>query len=246
MYLKTIQANSLKVVFEVLKDIITDVNFVFTPDGISVCTLDTAHVTFVSMCLHHDNFEKYECKTRTLAGMNMLNTFKILKAITGTDTLTMVIGHSGETIDMEIENDVKKTMTKFKLKLLDINDDIYDQPNITMDCTTIVSSALFQRIIRDMTNLADNVQITRHTNKLSFKCDGDFVQQETDIECSDTIDYTISESFSLKYINMFIKASSICSNIEINQSHNGPIAFKYSIANLGHITFFLAPTTNDL
>jgi proliferating cell nuclear antigen len=245
MYVKTIQANSLKVMFEVLKDIITDVNFVFTPEGISVCTLDTAHVTFISMHLKHDNFEKYECKTRTLAGLNMLNTFKILKSISGSDTLTMSIDHSGETIDMEIENDVKKTMTKFKLKLLDINDDVYDQPNITMDCTTIVSSALFQRIIRDMTNLADNVQITRHTNKLSFKCDGDFVQQETGIDCTETIDYTITETFSLKYINMFIKASSICSNIEINQSTSGPISFKYFIANLGYITFFLAPVTTD-
>jgi len=246
MYLKTIQANALKVVFEVLKDIITDVNFVFAPDGISLCTLDTAHVTFLTMYLHHDNFEKYECKTRTLAGLNMLNTFKILKAISGTDTLTMAIGHSGETIEMEVENEVKKTITKFKLKLLDINDDIYDKPNIVMDCTTIISSVLFQRIIRDMTNLADNVQITRHGSKLSFKCDGDFVQQETDIDCTETIDYTISETFSLKYINMFIKATGICSNIEINQSRNGPISFKYSIANLGYITFFLAPTTNDV
>lgn len=244
MNLKTIQASSIKSVFEVLKDIMSDVNLVFTPEGVSICTLDNSHVTFVDMVLNADNFEQYECKTRTLAGLNLLNTFKILKTITNNDTLTMSISEKCELIDIKIENEQKHTNTVFSLKLLDLNDEVYDKPSIDMKYHTIIQSTVFQRIIRDMSALADKVCIKRFGNKIIFKCDGDFVTQETEIECSDKIDTHIEDIYSLKYINMFIKATSICSNIEIIQSDAGPIAFKYSIANLGVITFFLAPVSD--
>lgn len=243
MKLKTIQASSIRTVFEVLKDIINDINIVFDEDGMHLSTLDAAHVTFINMNLPHDNFETYECKTRTLAGINLLNTFKIFKTITNNDTLSMCI-EKPETLDILIENDNKKTTSKFSMKLLDINDEIYEYPSLAMDVHTIIPSVGFQRIIRDMSYLADSVTIRRHGNKLTFKCDGDFVNQETSIDCAETIDYDIEFNYSLKYIVMFIKAASICSNIEIIQSKMGPIAFKYSIANLGDITFFLAPISD--
>lgn len=239
MQLKTIQASAIRTLFEVLKDIINDVNIIFDEKGISMCTLDTAHVTFINMIMNADNFEKYECSSRTLAGLNLLNTFKIMKTITNNDTLSLCI-HGNEIMDIQIENESKKTTTKFKLKLLDINDDVYESPTIKMDYHSIIPSAAFQRIIRDMSSIADNVTIKRYENKLAFICDGDFAQQETIFECPDSIDGVIEFPYSLKYIHIFTKATSICSNLEIMQSSEGPIAFKYSIANLGDITFFLA------
>ena len=115
MYLKTIQAAAIKTLFEVLKDIINDVNVIFERDGVYMKTLDTAHVTFISMQLHGDNLEKYECSSRTLAGLNLLNTFKIMKTITNNDTLTLEINDKQELMDIKIENENKKTTTTFKL-----------------------------------------------------------------------------------------------------------------------------------
>ncbi len=243
MHLKTIQASSIKTVFEVLKDIINDINIVFDKNGMHLSTLDTAHVTFISMNLPNDNFEVYECPSRTLAGINLLNTFKILKTITNNDTLSLKIDH-GDTMEILIENEAKKTMSKFNMKLLDINDEIYEYPTLHMDTHTIIPSTVFQRIIRDMSYLADIVIIRRTGTTLTFQCEGDFVSQETSIDCTEDVQDVIEERYSLKYISMFIKAASICSNIEIMQSKSGPIAFKYSIANLGDITFFLAPVAD--
>jgi proliferating cell nuclear antigen len=58
MHLKTIQAAALKSVFEVLKDIINDVNVYFSPKGVQILTLDTARVTLVDMSLSSENFEE--------------------------------------------------------------------------------------------------------------------------------------------------------------------------------------------
>ena len=58
MHLKTIQASALKAVFEVLKDIINDVNVYFTSKNVQILTLDTARATLVDMCNGEDTCKK--------------------------------------------------------------------------------------------------------------------------------------------------------------------------------------------
>ena len=58
---KTIQASAFRTVFEVLKDIINDVNLIFRPEGLSIVTLDTARVTLVHLVMPAENFEEYHC-----------------------------------------------------------------------------------------------------------------------------------------------------------------------------------------
>ena len=165
MHLKTIQASALKSVFEVLKDIINDVNVYFTEKGVHVLTLDTARVTLVHMVLGAENFEEYECPVNIIAGLNMSNVYKLLKSITSQDTLTISIT-GRDYMDMIIENTVKKSFTNFKLKLLDINEDILDIPDIEMNLVTTLPSIDFQRYTRDMGNLSNEISIFRHGKTL--------------------------------------------------------------------------------
>lgn len=243
MHLKTVQASAFKSVFEVLKDIISDVNFVFDKNGIYMRTLDNAKVTFINLFMDAKNFEMYECPEKITVGLNIANTFKLLKIIGTNDTLEISVKDKMEII---IDNAQKKSNTIFRMNLLDINEEEYTLDDLKFSITTVLQSVNFQRIIRDMVNFSSYVNISRFGNKLKMQCAGDFVDQVTEIECSDTIDYTIEDEYSLKYINMFTKATSISSNVSIQQCENGgPIAFKYFIANLGEIQFFLASKTDQ-
>ena len=76
MKLATIQASAIKSTFEVLKDILNDVNVYFKPDGIYIVTLDTARTSLVDMHLSSDNFEEYICESDINAVINVSNTFK--------------------------------------------------------------------------------------------------------------------------------------------------------------------------
>ena len=62
MKLVTVQAAAIKSTFEVLKDILNDVNIYFKPDGMYIVTLDTARTSLIDMHLPAENFEEYECK----------------------------------------------------------------------------------------------------------------------------------------------------------------------------------------
>ena len=88
MKLVSIQASAFKSTFEVLKDILNDVNIYFRPQGMYIVTLDTARTSLIDMFLASDNFEEYQCdQEEIIAGINISNTFKLLKTITNNDVL---------------------------------------------------------------------------------------------------------------------------------------------------------------
>lgn len=247
MKFKTIQASAFKSAFEVLKDILNDVNMYFTPKGVQMLTLDTARVALVDMFLKAEDFEEYQCDDTIIAGVNVTNMFKLLKFISNNDTLTFEI-HSREFLNIRIENTAKRSDTKFQLKLLDINEDQIEVPNIAMTVVTTMPSVDFQRICRDMNNLAHDLEIIRDKTHFTIKCEGDFARQETVLECTDDgkFDGELKGRYSLKYLNLFTKATGMCSTVQIMQEEeNRFMVLKYNVANLGDIKFYLATKSSD-
>jgi proliferating cell nuclear antigen len=248
MHLKTIQASALKTCFEVLKDVLHDVNLFFTSTGITITALDNAKVALINMRLCAENFEEYSCVQPVTAGVNISNLFKLFKIITTSDVLDIDI--TGKDImNITIENATKNSKTKFDYKLLWINEDVLSIPDVERQSTTILPSVDFQRICRDMGNLSEDVKIIRDHNLVRFSCNGDFANQTTNIDTEqDDFEGVVGNTYPLKYINLFTKATSMCSTMKIHISEPTetiPIIFVYNIANLGEIEFFLAARSDD-
>jgi len=177
MKLVTVQAAAIKSTFEVLKDILNDVNLYFKPDGVYIVTLDTARASLIDMYLPAENFEEYVCAEEVDCGINMTNMYKLLKTITVNDVLVISV-NSKEFMNIEIHSEQKKTSTKFALKLLDINENQIEVPEMHMTINTPIPSVDFQRICRDMSNIGDEIEISRSGKVLRLLCRGDFADQE--------------------------------------------------------------------
>jgi len=245
MKLTTIQSSAIKSTFEVLKDILNDVNIYFKPDGLYIVTLDTARTSLVDMYLSAKNFEEYQCdQEEIVAGVNISNFFKLLKTITTNDILKLEI-NTKEYMDIHIINDQKKVSTKFQLKLLDINESRIEVPDIKMSTITTLPSSDFQKLCRDMSNIGTDMEIKRYKNLISFTCSGDFANQDTAIECTN-IDENIAGVYSLKYLNIFTKATAMCATVQIIQeTGNRFLILKYNVADLGELKFYLATKIVD-
>lgn len=243
MKLVTIQSTAVKSVFEVLKEILNDVNVYFTPQGVSVVTLDTARTSLVDLHLSADNFEEYECAEPVIAGINIANTFKLLKSITNNDVLTISIT-SKEFMDIEILSESKKQKSNFQLKLLDIDENQIEVPELDATCMTTMPSVDFQRICRDMSNIGSDIAIARHGNIMKLTCEGDFANQETTIETVEHVNASVSGVFSLKYLNIFTKATGMCASVQVVQEQ-AFLILQYNVANLGHLKFYLATKASE-
>lgn len=239
--LKTIQANAIKSLLEVLKEVINDVNIIFDPSGMKIIAFDVARVTLVCVRLFAENFEEYSCDTETFIGINVSNIFKLLKSISNNDILS--ISTSDENMNIVISNDQKKSTSKFTIKLLDLNEDILEIPELGANMTeTLIPSVDFQKIVRDMSNIGSEIEIQRSGSTIMFSCEGDFASKQTIIEQNTDVGNGVTGTFSLKYLSMFTKATILCPIVQIIQEDDdAPIIFKYSIANLGDLSFYLAP-----
>jgi proliferating cell nuclear antigen len=249
MFLRTIQASAFKSIFEVLKDVLHDINVVFDETGMRILTLDTAKVTLINLHLLADNFEEYKCdpnQVKVVAGINMVNMFKLLKIVGNNDILSMSITTTDK-VKITVENSEKNSTTHFTLNLLDINEDFFESPEIPGDVVeTVMSSADFQRICRDMGNLAKKVSICRHSTKLTISCQGDFASQSTDIEFPQEVPDTMDGTYSLKYLNLFTKATGLSSNVVMRQTASANfLVLNYAVASLGYLDFYLASEATE-
>ena len=238
MRLVTIQASAIKSVFEVLKEILTDVNIIFKKDGMHVVTLDSARTSLVDM--HLTNFDEYECEEEEIVcGINTNNTWKLLKSVTNQDSISIEV-NTREFMNITITSTVKKTNTTFQLKLLDINESQIEVPDVHMTTVTTIPSVDFQRLCRDMSNISNEIKITRDKNLLEPECEGDFASQKTQIECVEESPH-MSGIYSLKYINIFTKSTGMCAALQLMQEEsNRFLILRYNVADLGDIKFYLA------
>lgn len=243
MYLKTVQAIAIKSLLEVLKDIINDVNVYFDSTGMKIVAFDVARVTLVYVKLDAENFEEYSCPKEVILGINVSNTFKLLKSISNNDILS--ITNNDENLIITVSNSTKKSTSKFSIKLLDLNEDFLELPESseTDIKETMIPSIDFQKIVRDMSNIGSELLVKRTGNTVEFSCEGDFAEKQTIIEQNDDVGQDgASGTFSLKYLSMFTKATILCPIVQLIQNTDEtPIILKYTIANLGELRFYLAP-----
>lgn len=253
LWLRSVQAGAFKTLFEVLKDIIHDVNIVFDSTGGRVMCFDGARCAFIHVKLRADSFEEYKCVGRVRCGVNMAAMFKLVRACSSHDTIVLYNRNDATNeLGVRISNAEKNSRTEFRLKLLDVNESDYQIPDVEFDSVMTIPSVFFQRIIRDMSNLATTINVTSHQGTLKLSCDGDFASQETVIgDSEDGMSMTqkseepVTGAYSLKYLAMFCRASSLCTTAELFIKRDYVLVIKYNIYGIGEIRFLLGQKTED-
>ena len=248
--IRTVQASSIKILVEALKELLTDTCVEFDETGMKIIAMDNSHIVLVHLKLDEGSFEHFYCRSKMSIGINMLNFHKLIKTINSNDTLTLFMEDSDiNHLGIKIENNDKHTKTIYKLNLLDL-----DNPHISIDPTEFNSvitlpSSDFQKICRDMNNVSDLVEIKNIGNQLIFSCKGDFCSQETILSDKDSNSIsTLSKGsdiiqgvFNLKYLVLFTKCTNLCNTIEVYLKNDYPLIIKYSVASLGEIKLAIAP-----
>ena len=248
--MQTVQSNALRTLIEVLKDVLNDTNITIDETGVKIMAMDGSHVALIHMKLFAERFEAFYCREKMHIGVCMTSLFKLMKTASNTDTISLFI--DDECIDelcIQVDNNDKNSSTLFKLRLLDIDNEDLQIPDVEINCVVTMPSNDFQRMCRDMSNISDTVTIQSDPDGLFFKCKGDFASQETLIgEATHGLVYNkkahndvIKGSFALKYINLFTKSTNLCNTIELYLKPDYPLILKYNVANLGEIRFCLAP-----
>lgn len=253
LLLKSIQGNAIRTLFEVLKEIVHDVCLRIDSTGVKLLTLDGARCALVYMRLNAGAFEEFHCGGTFNLGLNMSSMFKLVKTSGSHDTITLYMDNqTTNELGIKIQNAEKNSVTDFKLKLLDVDDEIISLPDVEFDSVITMPSLFFQRLCRDMLNISDTMIIKSTGNQLILGCNGDFARQETVIGEADAgmtmsskSEKVIEGRFSLKYLSLFCKAANLSNTIELFLKKDYPLILKYNVASLGELRFCVAPKVDE-
>tara|TARA_B100001175_G_scaffold111002_1_gene94252 strand:+ start:3887 stop:4744 length:858 start_codon:yes stop_codon:yes gene_type:complete len=255
--IKTVQIAPFRILMTALKDILLDTNIVFTKDGIRIINMDKTHTILVHLLLKACNFEFYECKyDKIIIGVNMFHLFKLITSIDNDDTLTIYIENEDYVdgvvteLGLKFENgDIKQSKIQ-KLRLIEPDQDELEIPDVKFSSIINMPSSDFQKIVRDLANISEKLEIKSVGDELIFLCVGQYAKAEirrTETQGSMQFvqklanDGIIQGEFSLKNLVYFIKCTNLCNQIEIFLENNRPLIVKYNVASLGEIRLCLAP-----
>ena len=249
--IKTIQSSIIKTLIEALKEILNDTVIEINNEGIKIVTMDNSHIILVHLKLFADKFEYYTCNKPISIGINMLNFYKIIKTVNNNDVLTLFIYEDNlNQLGIKIENLEKNTKTTYFLNLLDLNNDQFEIPEVEFNSVITLPSNDFQKLMRDMNNIADFVEIKNVDNKFILTCQGDFCSQETVLSDNELVvissnnNEIIQGNFNLKYLVLFTKCTNLSNNVELYLKNDYPLIIKYTVASIGSIKLCLSPQTD--
>lgn len=255
-YVSSAQGGVVHSLFEALKDIVHDISLIVDEAGMRVLTTDGVKQMLLSLKLDGAKFEKFHCNGTHRLGVNVAALFKLLRIAGARDTVTFFQKKADtETLGVEISNPDKKTVTKFTMKLLDVNFADIKVPDVSFDASVSMPSQYFQRLCRDISNIGTELSIDMPPDEdaLTLTCVGSFASQSTKLapvvegkhvvaieRFGDAERAPLGGIYSIRYINLFNRASCLSPVVELFLKKDYPLVLRFEISNLGYISFALA------
>ncbi|KAI8552944.1 hypothetical protein RHMOL_Rhmol06G0307300 [Rhododendron molle] len=255
--LRLVQGSLLKKVVESIKDLVNDANFDGSATGFSLNATDSSNVALVALLLRSEGFEHYRCDRNISMGMNLNIMAKMLKFAGNDEIMTLKADDGSDTVTFMFESPTQQTIVNFEMKLMDINSQHLEIPEVDYHAIVRMPSSLFASICKDLSSIGDTVVISVTNEGVRFSTRGDMgtpnvvCRQNTMVDKPEEatiieMNEPVSLKFALRYMNSFTKATPLSSTVTLSLYSGQPVVVEYKIAEMGYIRFCLAPKVEEV
>ena len=230
-----------KHIVDAIKDLSHEANLDFTEKGLCVQSMDSAHISLCSMLMRTGLFKKFQCPEPISLGINLRTLAMVLNGIHG----ELRMKSDGNKLQLRV---VKLDgIADYTLNLMDIDCENLGLPDTEYQCTCILPSNTFGKVVKDLHNFSDTCSL-KINQDLCLSVAGDLgnVSWKSGDDCKCSILSEIDAIvLSVRYLCFFSKASSISNKVIISVSQDMPICLTYPIKDQGYLRFYLAPKMNE-
>lgn len=250
---KTVQTSNIKTLFEVLKEVLTDLNLIVTKNKIKIVALNNTETYLIHVKLISEAFEYFFCsKTEEdplILGIHTDNIYKIIKTIKHDETISFYVTKKDPYhLFIKKENNTRNSIVKFKIELHEITSANYKVPKIDFKTMVSMSSTEFQKICKDYHTLGGKtLEIKTLQDQLLFSSKGEFASFEGVLGNSEKTTFAQDEKsiiqgkFDIRWLLLFSKASNLSNTVELYLRNDFPLVMNYKIGTLGELKFIVSP-----
>lgn len=149
--------------------------------GIKIAATDSTKTLLINVKLDAKQFSRFVCKKKVFdLGINLGQFHKLIKSLDKDDTLSMYINEEDkQNLILKVSNPEKKYETTYKLKLMEINKTQYNIPPTVFDAIITFDTSEFHRICREMSQIAEHIEIKCTKKTITYSCKGDCSERST-------------------------------------------------------------------
>jgi proliferating cell nuclear antigen len=225
-----------------LKDILSQSNIHFKPNGIYGNTLTDSKIGLIEFFIPKEQLEDYSCEKTKVIGINLLSYYTILKCI-GIKTPYISYNISKEdTITLSAPG---KRKTDIMMYILDIDAESLT-PETEYDTIVKMDSKELYNVVKDLNDLGDEIIITVNETSISFGTDNTIIAKtQVTFDADDGIvidcENTITMKYTAKELLKYVKAHSFASTVDLYFGIDLPLSIHYSCDDdFGWFRMFLA------
>jgi len=254
----TQQAESLRILFDALKDILLETSIEFnTESGMKISKASLSKTMLINVKLSAENFSTFMVQNNKLiAGIDLRKLYKLIEGVNNYDTLTLCIeGNNKYVLNVKTDNFKKNKNTISNLNLLDLVDPELTFPVKEFDAVITMNSKEFHKICSDMNQIGKYVEIKCSSDKLIFTCEGDFGNTKITYTSKDESSVKVQTPgtksdvqglYHLDDLILFSPYVDLCKDIHIYMMNDFPLVIKYIVGTLGHVCIFFAPINRSV
>lgn len=250
MRMQSSQAIQFKALFDVLKDLLTEVNIRFDSTGFKIISLDPGKIGMIHLSIY--NLEKYECQDTFYAGVYMSYLYKIMRTVsTGHYLEWRIRRDQPKVLEVILNHPDRRINTTHRLKVLDLDIEEINIPVVEFECVVSMPSADLQKYIKELSHVSNILTIRGSDKSIQFMSRGDLGETCIDI-CPTPSGLNWlhkeehSESFNgtyfLKYLERFSRGQ-VDPTVELFFKQNYPLIMRYEMT-IGSLRFCVAPITD--
>lgn len=253
VYIVTIKSGVIKSLFESLKDLLDDINMVFTPDGVHICDIDTNQTLIVDVLLDKDKLQDYYCPQNIEIGISIPNFHKILKTMSnnGTNLTLYMTKDDLSVLRIKMANDDSVRKSETVLNLMDLeNDNEISFPDDDFSLILSMDSSEFKDTCNSIRAVeAKKIQITYSKGVYTFYGKGK-IGEQTITHIADRInddeDNQIYKGiFDLDRLCLLTKCSNLSTKVKLMFKNDRPMVCGFDLA-VGDLYLMLCQIDDDL
>lgn len=254
----TLSATSLKLLADVLKEVLVYAALQFVPDSdegkgrIRMVAVNPSQVAMVHLTLNAEGFETFYVKRPVTIGVNVMKLQKILRSVSTDDLVELYVLESDPNKLFVSIRKSEECTSVYRLNLLDVETVDRNIEDMTFNTSFQMPSADLQRTIRDMIVLgAEHLEIKVIGNtSVVLSCEGDICSRETTYQSTGS-SYTLKISspderkitqavYDIQFLSSFSRCSALDSTMTAFMGEDMPLVLRYAVGQLGEVRFLLS------
>jgi proliferating cell nuclear antigen len=240
MKLTLAETKLLKDSTSIISDIVTEVHFKVTPNGVELVAMDPANVAMVIFKLLSSAFAEYHVTDQQVISVNLNDLKSVFRRVKPADTMTL------ELADNKFKVTLKgASKREFHLPLIDTDDREQKVPNLSFTATVSAASDSLTDAIEDADIIGESVAFGADKNTFTVSSSSDLSKALIEIPADEHTKIKSAENvrskYSIEYLKKMVSAGKLVPKVEISFSKDYPLKLEYKLVDKMDLVFILAP-----